>query len=354
MMNRINVGFIGLGRIADLHAKFYENHETAAIYAVCDTEEELLRQRKHEWKAEKAFVDYREMLCDPDLDAVEILSPHPLHESMTLDAVKANKHIALQKPMTTSLESARRMIEALSGFEKVFKVTDNYLFYPPILLARKMIESGEIGEPTAIRIKMVSGAKGGWQVPDSAWEWRLEESIRGRGFQTFDHGHHLWAVSCFLLGRVERVCAWIDSADGVVDCPAVVMWKYRDKPCYGTCEYTFGAGIEIPSKYYANDEWIEVTGSQGIVIIRKCTGNLVEGPAVSLYRKSRWRHFDDVPDDWAEGFVGAAQNFIDAVRGDQSPILSATAACEVLNMSLAIARSSRERREISLDEMHDV
>lgn len=348
MTQKINVGLIGLGRIADLHAAFYEKNEKARIYGVCDAREALVRQRKKQWNAVKAFTDYHDMLQDPELDAVEIITPHDLHETMTIEAIRCGKHIALQKPMSTSLESADRMLEALAGFNKIFRVTDNYLFYPPILLAKKMIASGDIGEPAAIRIKMISGATGGWQVPDSAWQWRLTESAQGRGLQTFDHGHHLWAASYFLLGNVERVSAWIDSADGIIDCPAVIMWKYKDRPCYGTCEYTFGSEMEIPSKYYANDEWIEITGSKGIVVIRRCTGNILDGPAVALFRNSRWKYFDDVPDDWAQGFIGAARNFIDAVRGDQQPVLSGVEAREILNMSLAIARSSQERKEIIL------
>ena len=88
MNQKINVGLIGLGRIADLHAAFYENNEKARIFAVCDIREDTAKKRREQWKAEKAFTDYREMLIDPELDAVEIITPHNMHEAMTLEAIK--------------------------------------------------------------------------------------------------------------------------------------------------------------------------------------------------------------------------------------------------------------------------
>ncbi|MCP4711077.1 MAG: Gfo/Idh/MocA family oxidoreductase, partial [Planctomycetes bacterium] len=74
-MEKINIGFIGCGRIADLHYPGYENNPEVNIYAVCDRQKELALQRKSEWSADKLYTDYREMLRDSDLDAVEILSP---------------------------------------------------------------------------------------------------------------------------------------------------------------------------------------------------------------------------------------------------------------------------------------
>ncbi|MBU3916459.1 Gfo/Idh/MocA family oxidoreductase, partial [bacterium] len=92
-MKKINVGFIGCGRISDLHYLGYQDHPDARLYALCDTNPEFLRQKKREWNAKKTFTDYKEMLRDPDLDAVEILSPAPFHEEMVVAAAEAGKHI---------------------------------------------------------------------------------------------------------------------------------------------------------------------------------------------------------------------------------------------------------------------
>jgi len=350
-MDKLNVGVIGCGRISDLHYPGYADNPDARLYAVCDTRTEVAQARQKEWQAERAYTDYREMLQDDHLDAVEILTPQTLHEPMVMDAARAGKHIALQKPMTINLASADRMLAAVEQAGVLFKVTDNYLFYPPIMAAKKMIDAGEIGTPTNLRMKLISGGSGGWDVPPEAWAWRLAEKEAGRGMQTFDHGHHLWATAWFLMGRIERVTAWIDSIDGIIDSPAVIMWKYEDGIKYGQCEYAHAAEMTIPSDYYANDEWIEITGSCGIILINRCTGSLKEGPALSVYKDNKWRHDPDIEADWGQGFVGATHNFIAAVRGEAPPLLTGLEGREILKISLAIARSAQLRREVYVDEM---
>ena len=350
-MEKINVGIIGCGRISDLHYPGYRHSPKARIRAVCDTDPDLAQRRQQEWGATKAYTDYREMLQDGEIDAVEILSPHKLHESMVVHAAEAGKHIAVQKPMTIDLASADRMLAAAAHAGVVYRVTDNYVFYPPIVRAKQLIEDGAIGKPTNLRIKMISGSSGGWEVPAASWDWRLAENAAGRGFQTFDHGHHLWTTAWYLLGEVERVSAWIDSADGIVDSPATIMWKHSRGVCYGMCEYAYASDMHIPSKYYANDEWIEVTGTRGILIIRRCTGDICTGPGLRLFDGHQWLDYPDLATDWAGGFVGATNNFIGAIRGEEAPLLSGVQGREMLRLTLAISKSARVRREVYLDEL---
>ncbi len=346
----IHVGIVGCGRIADLHAPGYAGSPDARIFAVCDTNPELLEDRKREWGAERTYADFGRLLEDPNVHAVEILTPQVLHEEMVVRALRAGKHVAVQKPMTIDLPSADRMIAAAASSGRVFKVTENYVFYPPLVRARELIAAGEIGDPLGIRIRYLGGNTGGWQVPASAWEWRMRETAAGRGLVTFDHGHHLWSTAWFLLGEIEEVTAWIDSIDGIVDCPSVVMWKYRSGKRYGVCDLVHGYDLTIPSQYYTNDEWIEVTGSRGILVIRRCTGNIVSGPVIGLYRDGAWQDHE-VESDWAIGFRGATHNFIDAILGRSAPMLTGQQARGILSFALAIRRSSDLHRPVALDEM---
>ncbi len=350
-MDKINVGFIGVGRIADVHFPGYINNEYARLYAICDRDKTALQRRKAQWNVEKTYTDYQEMLQDDKLDAVEILTPQLLHEKMVIEAARSGKHIAVQKPMTIDLNSADSMLEAVRKAGVVFKVTDNYTFYPPIVFMKKLIEDGTIGVPTNISIKFTGGGSGGWDVPSSSWEWRIKEKEAGRGLQTFDHGHHLWTTAWFLLGSVERVKAWIDSLDGFIDCPSIIIWKYKNRKVYGVCEFAQASNMHIPSKYYANDEWIEVTGTDGIAFIHRCTGNIHEGAVVSVFNGKKWIRYDDIDSDWGEGFKGSTKNFIQAIRRDAKPLLSGEEGREILKLALSIQKSSNLRREVYPDEM---
>lgn len=349
-MAKINVGFIGLGRISDLHALGYRDNRYARIYGVSARHEETGRAKMEEWGVQRYYKDYREMLADPDIDAVEILTPQKLHEPMVIEAVDAGKHIMVQKPMTIDLPSADRMLDAVSKTDRVYKVIENYIFYPPIQRAKAMIDAGVIGDPINLRIKFISGSSGGWEIDPKTWEWRLQENVEGRGMQTFDHGHHMWCVAWFLLGEIDRVSAWIDSADGIVDCPANIIWKYKDGIRYGSCDYTHCWDMHMPSDYYANDEWFEITGSKGIILINRATGKLKTGPVLSHFDGTRWNHHDDMDSDWAAGFKNATENFIQALRGREEPLLTGEQARDILKIALAIIRSSNERREVFIDE----
>jgi predicted dehydrogenase len=180
-MEKINVGIIGLGRISDLHALGYQDNREARIYAVATRSEATGTEKKAAWGAEKYYRDYHDLLADPEVDAVEILTPQKLHEEMVREAAAAKKHIMVQKPMTIDLASADRMLASVKDLDRVYKVIENYIFYPPLRKVKEMIEAGAIGEPVNLRIKFISGSRGGWEIDPRTWEWRMQENIEGRG-----------------------------------------------------------------------------------------------------------------------------------------------------------------------------
>ena len=145
--------------------------------------------------------------------------------------------------------------------------------------------------------------------------------------------------------------AWIDSIDGVLDSPVTVMWKHREGKKYGICDFVYAEKLQIPSKYYPNDEWFEITGSRGIIFIHRCTGDIHGGPAVSLFGNDGWTHYDTVNSDWAEGFRGALENFVDAIEGKAKPLLTGEQGREILKMSFAIYHAARKRRDVYLEEL---
>jgi predicted dehydrogenase len=144
-MDKLRVGFIGAGRIADLHALAYQDNPEAEIYAVCDSEEEVASRRAQEWGAQRWLSDYRELLRDDAVDAVEILTPHHLHAEMTIAALEAGKHVSLQKPMSVNLSEADAMIAAAQRSGKLFRVCENFRYYPPFVKAKELLDEGAIG-----------------------------------------------------------------------------------------------------------------------------------------------------------------------------------------------------------------
>ena len=126
-MEKLRVGFIGTGRISDLHAIEYLQNERAELVAVCDADADNARSRAAAWGVSEkmVFTDYHDMLNLKDLDLVEILLPHHLHYQATLDAAESGKHISLQKPMALSVQEADKMIAAAERARVILKVLQN-------------------------------------------------------------------------------------------------------------------------------------------------------------------------------------------------------------------------------------
>lgn len=156
-MEKVRIGIIGAGRIADLHIRGYTAHPQAKIVAVCDTAPGVTERHAAEWGAANAYGDYRHLLEDPDVDAVDILTPHNLHAPIAVDALHAGKHVSVQKPMALSVAECDVMIAAAKSAKTCFRTFENFRFYPPLVRAKELLDSGAIGEPIALRMKAVQG-----------------------------------------------------------------------------------------------------------------------------------------------------------------------------------------------------
>jgi predicted dehydrogenase len=175
-MDKLRVGIIGAGRISDLHALEYLANPRAEIVAVCDAHAPNAQTRGHAWGVaeNRIFTDYHDLLALPEVDLVEILLPHHLHHTAVLDAATAHKHVSVQKPMAFNADQAQEMIDATQRAGVIFKVFENFIFYPPVQRAKALVDAGEIGDPLSIRIKSnAATSPTAWQVPHAAQAWRF-------------------------------------------------------------------------------------------------------------------------------------------------------------------------------------
>src|SRR5260370_29777386 len=111
MARKLRVGFVGPGRVFDLNVRGYLDHPEAEVAALCETDPDLLARRAAAHPGVRASRDFEDLLR-ADLDLIEILTPHPLHEAMTLAALAGGAHVSVQKPMAMTLAECDRMIAA--------------------------------------------------------------------------------------------------------------------------------------------------------------------------------------------------------------------------------------------------
>ncbi len=356
-LEHVRVGIIGCGRIADLHVLGYQDHPRGEITAICDRDSAVVEERRQAWQVANAYTDYAQLLANPDVNAVEILLPHHLHREVAIAALRAGKHVSLQKPPTLTLGELQEIHEVALQAQRRLRVFENFMHYPPHGKARALIQEGAIGEPLSVRLKTAAGRfEDGWRVPMSAQAWRMDPAACGGGPTCFDHGYHCYNMARFFLPEpIERVHAWIHVNDfgaaGLYDGPALITWKYAGVPKFGSWEVIASIGMKVRSSYYPSDDRIEIHGSEGILWVQRCTGKLLEEPALVLYRDGETRAWHDIPADWAESFRLGAHDFIDALLDGRQPAQSYEEAAATLRMAIAVHVSACERREVALDEI---
>jgi predicted dehydrogenase len=358
-MNPIRVAIVGCGRISDLHQMGYRGREDAKIVAVCDTNKGRARDKASEWGVEKVYTDYAQVLNDKDVDVVELLTPHHLHCSMTVQAAEAGKHVSVQKPMALTAAEADKMIAAANKAGVRLRVYETFVYYAPAIRAKQMIEAGEIGEVRAIRMHVNSGTGDtAWKVPLSAWLWRFNEKQCGGGPLVFDHGYHLFSLGYYLGGPVEKVYAWIDhtrvkEAGGLVkiDAPAMIMFKYKSARCYGQLDIEHTPEMRIYSDYYADDDRIEVIGDKGILFINRYTAKTVDLPELLLFKDGKTTAVPVEGVEWHDSFIATTHDFIDQLKTGGQPRLDGPTGKAVLQFTLAAIQSAETGREVRPDEV---
>jgi predicted dehydrogenase len=156
--DRIQIGVIGAGgRGYYLTTRFYEGAAGLGnVAAVCDAFDDRLARVKDlvqtkENKSPKATKDYKEILADPSIDAVIIATPEHLHYPMFMEAMKAGKHVYLEKPLSHTIEEGFDMLKAHEKAGKVVQVGTQNRSNSLYIKAKEMVAQGMIGEVHYVR-----------------------------------------------------------------------------------------------------------------------------------------------------------------------------------------------------------
>jgi predicted dehydrogenase len=353
------IAFAGCGRISDLHILGYKNYSKAAVAGLFDINMEKAKEKAAAWGVEKVYSSYEELLADENIDAVEILTPHRFHCEMTVQAAKAGKHISLQKPMAMTIEEGQMMVDASREAGIHFRIYENFVYLPAYKKAKELIDSGAIGEPRMVSIRLRSGSgSGAWDVPMESWQWRLDPETCGGCLIMFDHGYHLYSVAVNLAGGVEKVSAWMEALELtpgsglMVNSLSTVMWKYRGVPAYGTMDMVLSQGLRIETSHYPDENRIEVTGTEGIIFINGSTGRIQNRPPLELYKDGTTTCYEDLPTGWDNSFILATRDFIEALDKKEQAALSPERGLEVLEFALAVRDSAASRKTVELTLPH--
>ena len=148
-MANVRVGFIGCGGIANgKHFPGMAQQEGVDMCAFCDLILERAEKAAKEYGTPdaKVYTDYHELLADPTIDAVHVLTPNVAHCEITVAALEAGKHVLCEKPMAATPADAKKMLEARDRTGKMLTIGYQYRHFPENQVAKKVVDSGALGD----------------------------------------------------------------------------------------------------------------------------------------------------------------------------------------------------------------
>lgn len=202
MAKKLKIGIIGSGGIAQgCHMRGYASMpDLCEMVAVCDVNPETAKEAAEKYGVTKTYVDYRQLLADPEIDAVTVATPNAYHVEPTVDALNAGKHVICEKPLGMNAEECRRMCKAAEKSGKILQVALQSRFGGPARFTKQYIDAGHMGQiyyarAQALRRRGVPG-----------WGVFIEKDKQGGG-PLIDIGVHILDLTLYFMGYPKPVSA---------------------------------------------------------------------------------------------------------------------------------------------------
>ena len=348
-MKKIKVGIVGCGAISQLNVPGYLENSNCEIISLCDTQHARAESRSQQWGiSPNIYTNFDEFISDKEMDAIEILTPTFLHSEQIVKSLNQNKHVSCQKPLCTTLDEAEKIKTTLNESKSKFRITENYLYYPPIIKAKQLIDSGAIGEPNMIRIRHLRGkSSNSYRLEDDTNVWR-RDSNKNPGGGLYDGGWHHYATAVHLVGEISKISAFVSKNEDFIDeTPSSTIFEVKNQKCLVSIDYASSPEMYLRSKYYSVDEFFEIIGSEGTIWITRCTGEMLDLPPLMIFNGNKSTHYQ-IDSDWISGFKGAAHAFIESINNDSPIDMNIDFSTHVLKIALGVYESSNTLKTVTI------
>ena len=207
-------GLIGTGRIADDRILPGINAFTGnKLVAVVSRDQSRADAVAKKFGAQHAYTNYDEMLRNPEITIVAIHTPNSQHTEQAIAAARAGKHVFCDKPMATSVADAERIVRECDKAGVKLGVNFHNRFMPCFIEAKRIIESGEIGDVMLVQIEASPGSRPGIRLAT----WRVDPSMAGLG-TTMSIGVHIYDILRYMLAsEIETVSSFFDTPRNVME-----------------------------------------------------------------------------------------------------------------------------------------
>jgi predicted dehydrogenase len=312
MPEPVRLAFLGCGFITRVHSRHLQSLRAEVTCAYASRDKERAEAFCRQYKGTSSYSSYRAAIDDPGIDAVVVAVPPRFHLDLTLQALKAGKHVLVEKPAYLTLADYRAVVDARTRAGRVVCVGENDHYKPLAVCLRRLMKEGVLGDMIFAHFTSIV------RRLKTADDWRNDEGMAG-GDAFFEEGIHWLHLAGSLGPRIIAVHGLRPSvsADGPDRRAKSMMVAFRyDNQAVGSLYYS----REIPSllrgirlsKLYGRKSIITFE-SNGLFVLVRGTG----------WPRLIFPGFRDI-----RGYRAMYRDFVAAVRTGRPPEMSLERAME--------------------------
>jgi UDP-N-acetylglucosamine 3-dehydrogenase len=270
-MRRLKFSVIGLGRFGEVHCEALATLPQVELYALCTRTAARLRDLAERFQAPRTYTDYRQLVSNPEIDAVCVVTMWDQHAPPAVAALEAGKHVFIEKPMASTVADCDAIVLAAQAASRFCMVGHICRFNPRYAAAKREIDSGAIGKIVSMYARR--------NIPAAVSKTVLAKIGPIAGDGVHDTDLMLWLTGA----RIQTVYAQTLSVRGL-RYPDIGWTMYRfDTGAIGVCENAWFLPEKTP---YRIDERMEIIGTEGSLYIQEAPANF------SVCDKDGWRSPD--------------------------------------------------------------
>lgn len=322
---------VGIISFAHGHAHGYANAlsqiDGVEIAGISDDNEERGNEAATQYNT-SFYMDYEDLLNQP-LDAVVITSENSKHYEHVVAAAKKGKHILCEKPLAHTAEAARAIIDVCKEHHVILQTAFPVRFSTPVMNAKKIIESGQLGNIVAIKGTNRGSNPGGWFI----------DPEKSGGGAVIDHTVHVVDIMrWYMEAEVKEVYAEIGnliSEDDIDDAGLLTM--EFDNNVFATLDCSWSRNKSYPTW---GDVTLEIIGTNGSLSVDAFAQKM----DVYNHKGAKWNFWGD---DMDKALV---TDFITSVREGKSPSITGEDGFKALNVALAAYESSEKKEPVKINK----
>ncbi len=350
----MKIAVIGAGSISYPHVSAYTKNPNITEIIVAEINEKARARLCERFGLKKSTANYKDLLGDPAIDIIDNCLPSFLHQPVSIEALRAGKHVICEKPLALNIQGVDEMIKVSEQTGKKLFGVLNQRFMPMHAKVRGLIDVGDIGRPMFMTSFICGNEIDRMNEPD---HWKGDREKSGGGV-LIDSGIHHVDLMLYFLGAVKSVSAAMKR----------IMVKPANKEednAFVTIEFQNGAVGNLIASYTMTElPWTEpktIYGTQGTIVIDDTVKLITaakkavcdDGYTRCQETKETLIGVDPVPTDnpnplWYYSLGKCLDNFLDAIRTGRRPTVTLDASRQALAVISAAYQSFKSGKRIDL------